>query len=126
MRFLPHMLAVSGVLAVVAAVVGLVFAGGAGALGAAAGVTFVAVAYALSTLLLEWIERVNRPMMLPAALFTYLAKIVALAVLLGALRPWAGLKPMVFGVAAAALVWIIAQARWLAKAKILYVDLERK
>ncbi len=126
MRFLPHMLAVSGVLAVVAAVAGLVFAGGAGALGAAAGVTFVALAYALSTLLLEWVERVNRPMMLPTAMFAYFAKIVALAIVLSALRPWEGMKPMVFGVAAAALVWIVAQARWLAKAKILYVDLDRK
>ncbi len=123
MKFLPHMLTVSGALALVAAIVGALFGGWAGALGAAAGVTFVALVYTLSTLLLEWVERVNRPMMLPTALLAYFAKLVALTVLLTALFPWAGMKPMVFGIAAAALAWIVAQARWLAKAKILYVDL---
>lgn len=123
MTFLPHMLKVSAGLTVVAAVVGLVFAGWSGALGATAGVIFVAAAYSLSTLALEWVEKANRPMMLPIALLTYFGKLAALLVIITALGGWSGLKPMMFGVGAAALVWIVAQARWLARAKIPYVDL---
>jgi hypothetical protein len=123
MKFLPFMLAVSGALAVVGGIAGFVHSGGTGAVGVVAGVAFVALAYTLSTLLLLWLERINRSLMLAGALGAYGVKLLALVVLLGSLREWEGVKPMVFGVAGAALVWIVAQAWWIAHAKIPYVDL---
>jgi len=122
MKFLPFMLAVSAVLAAIGAIAGFVHSGWTGAAGVAAGVAFIAVVYALSTLLIEWVERINRNLMLPAALGAYAVKLFALCVLLGSLREWDGVKPMVFGVAGAALVWIVAQAWWIAHAKIPYVE----
>lgn len=123
MKFLPFMLAVSAALAVIGAIAGFVHSGWTGAAGVAAGVAFIAFVYALSTLFIVWVERINRNLMLPAALGAYTAKLVALCLLLGSLQGWAGAKPMVFGVAGAALVWIVAQAWWIAHAKIPYVDL---
>jgi len=122
MKFLPFMLAVSAVLAAVGAIAGSIHSGWTGAAGVAAGVGFIAVAYTLSTVFLVWLERINRNLMLPGALGAYAVKLFALIALLGALRQWDGVKPMVFGVAGAALVWIVAQAWWIAHAKIPYVE----
>ena len=122
MKFLPFMLAFSAVLAAVGAIAGFIHSGWTGAAGVAAGVTFIAAVYALSTLFIEWVERINRNYMLPAAFGAYGAKLFALCVLLGSLREWDGVKPMVFGVAGAALLWIVAQAWWIAHAKIPYVE----
>jgi ATP synthase protein I len=123
MKFLPFMLASSAVLAVVGAVAGFLHSGWSGAAGVTAGVAFIALVYTLSTVFIVWVERKNRPMMLPAALGAYGFKLVALIVLLGALRQWDGVRPMVFGVAGAALLWIVAQMWWISHAKIPYVDL---
>lgn len=128
-KFLPFMLLVSAVLAVLAAVAGFVIAGSAAALGAAAGVAFIAVLYALSTVFITWVESFSRELMLVAALLSYVGKLAALLITLNALGSagWDGVRAMVFGVAAAALVWIVAQMWWLTHAKIPYVDLgERK
>lgn len=124
-RFLPFLLAVSGALAVLAAVVGYILGGPSAALGAAAGVVFIAVIYTLSTVFLVWVEKVNVYMMLGAGLTAYAAKLFALFVVLGAVSDtgWSGLRAMIFGVAAAALMWVVAQMWWLSHAKILYVDL---
>jgi hypothetical protein len=123
MKFLPFMLGVSAVLAAVGAIAGFVHSGWTGAAGVAAGVAFIALVYTLSTLFIVWLERINRNLMLPGALGAYAIKLFALCVLLGSLREWEGAKPMVFGVAGAALLWIVAQAWWIAHAKIPYVDL---
>lgn len=123
MKFLPFMLASSAVLAAAGAVAGFLHSGWSGAAGVTAGVAFIALVYTLSTVFIVWVERKNRPMMLPAALAAYGFKLAALIVLLGALRGWEGVRPMVFGVAGAALVWIVAQMWWISHAKIPYVDL---
>lgn len=122
MKFLPFMLAVSAALAAVGAVAGSVHSGLTGAAGAAVGVAFIAVAYTLSTVFLVWLERINRNLMLPGALGAYAVKLFALIALIGALQEWDGVKPMVWGVAGAAVVWIVAQAWWIAHAKIPYVE----
>lgn len=127
--FLPFMLGVSAVLAVLAAAVGLILGGGTAAAGAAVGVGFIALIYTASTVFLTWVERVNLHLMLTAALGSYAVKLMLLIVLIGALSEagWTGLRPMLFGVAAAAAVWICAQAWWLWYAKLPYVELpERK
>ena len=125
MKFLPFMLAISVVLAAVGAIAGFVHSGWTGAAGVAAGVAFVALVYTLSTLFIVWLERIDRHLMLPGALGAYAGKLLALVALLGGLREWEGVKPMVFGVAGAALMWIVAQAWWIAHAKIPYVDLSK-
>jgi hypothetical protein len=123
MKFLPFMLACSAVLAAVGAVAGFIYSGLTGAAGVAVGVAFVAGVYALSTLVIVRVERINRNLMLPAAFGMYGFKLVTLIMLLAALQEWEGVRPMVFGVAGAALVWIVAHAWWIAHAKIPYVDL---
>jgi hypothetical protein len=122
MKFLPFMALVSVGMAAVGAVAGFVHSGWTGAAGVASGVAYIAAVYILSTLFLVWLERINRNLMLPGALGAYAVKLLALVALLGALREWDGVKPMVFGVAGAALVWIVAQAWWIAHAKIPYVE----
>jgi hypothetical protein len=122
MKFLPFLLVVSAVLAGVGAIAGFVYSGWIGAAGVAAGVAFIAFVYTLSTLFIEWVEKINRSFMLPAALGAYAIKLLMLGLLLGSLREWDGAKPMVFGVAGAALMWIVAQAWWIAHAKIPYVE----
>ncbi|HEX6684293.1 MAG TPA: hypothetical protein VF062_15930 [Candidatus Limnocylindrales bacterium] len=123
MKFLPFMLAASAVLAAVGAIGGALHSGPAGAAGAAAGVAFIAVAYTLSTSLIVGLERINRNLMMVGALTAYSLKLYALILVLSAVQGWEGLPPMVFGVAGAALMWIVAQAWWIAHAKIPYVDL---
>lgn len=125
MKFLPFMLMSSAVLAAAGGVVGFIHSGLSGAAGVSSGVAFIALAYALSTMFIVWVERKNRPLMLPAALGAYGFKLVALIVVLQSLREWDGVRPMVFGVAAAALVWIVAQMWWISHAKIPYVDLSK-
>jgi len=128
MKFLPFTLAVSAVVAAIGAIAGYIHSGLTGAAGVAAGVAFIAVAYTLSTMFLVWLEKINRPLMLPGALGTYVAKLVVLVLVMGTLweRGWDGLGPMAFGVAGAGLVWIVAQAWWIAHAKIPYVDLSER
>jgi hypothetical protein len=125
MKFLPFMLGVSAVLAVIGAIAGFLYSGWAGAGGAAAGIAFVAIAYTLSTAFIVWVEKINRAFMLVAGLTAYTVKLYLLFLVLAAVKDsgWEGLRPMVFGVAGAALAWIAAQAWWIAHAKIPYVDL---
>jgi hypothetical protein len=115
MRF---MLPFCGVLVALAAVVGLLFRGGVGALGAAAGVVFMTVLFVLSTLFITWVDKVNRPMVIVAGMGAYALKLVVLLVTLTALSGWAGLKPMALGVVAGAIGWAAGYAWWVWHAKI--------
>ncbi|GIH11407.1 hypothetical protein Rhe02_94740 [Rhizocola hellebori] len=124
LRFVPFMLASSAVLAAVAALVGLIFKGGPGAAGAAAGVALMAALFIGSTVFIIWVESVSRQKMLVGGLIAYGVKLWILFVVLHGVSGagWAGFVPMVFGVAAGVLGWIIAYAWWLWHAKILYVE----
>jgi hypothetical protein len=115
---LRFMLPLCGALAAVAAIVGFFFGGGAGALGAAAGVLLITGLFVLSTLLLLWVERVNRAMMLPAALGTYTFKLFLLVAVLNPFWGWAGFLPMVWGVAAGIIGWVCGYAWWVWHAKV--------
>jgi len=115
---LRFMLPVSGVLALLAAIVGFLFRGGSGALGAAAGVLVITALFVLSTLLLLWVEKINRAMMLPAALGAYTFKLFLLVAILNPFWGWSGFLPMVWGVAAGVLGWVCAYAWWVWHARI--------
>jgi hypothetical protein len=112
--FLPFVLGASAVLAVAAAAVGYLAAGATGAIGAVTGVAVVAASYTLSSYAIAWAESVAPKLVLSVGLFTYGLKFFVLFVVVGAAAAadWAGLRPMAFGVLAAALVWTIAQAWW--------------
>jgi hypothetical protein len=112
------MLPLCAVLAAVAAVVGFLFRGGAGALGAVAGVVLITGLFVLSTLFITWVEKVNRAMMLPAALGVYTFKLFLLVAVLNPFWGWEGFLPMVWGVAAGVLGWVCGYAWWVWHAKI--------
>jgi hypothetical protein len=117
----------SAVLLVLGLVLGAVLAGGSGAVGAAAGVTLVAVSYTLSSVVIAWADSVNPQLVLPVGLATYFLKfsILGLVLALVAGTGWAGLPAFGIAVMAAALSWVAAQAWWTWHAKIPYVQLER-
>ena len=115
---LRFMLPVCAVLAALAAIVGFLFGGGTGALGAAAGVALMTVLFVLSTLFITWVDAVNRPMVLPAGMLAYGGKLVVVLLTLSALSGWAGIKPMALGVVAGAVGWAAGYAWWVWHAKI--------
>lgn len=123
LEFLPFLSKLSLIIGAVAAVAGLIFAGWTGGLGAAAGVGVAAGGFVLSTLAIAWVEKVNRSMLLPAALSAYTTKLAAFALILSAVEQWSGSVPMAFGIAAGVLGWVFGYAWWLWHAKIPYVDL---
>jgi hypothetical protein len=114
----PAMIA-TGVVGVLAAIMGAVLQGGPGAVGAAAGVALVIASYVGSTLLIAWVDRVNRNMLMVVALATYAIKFTLLFVLVGwvATQGWIGTKAMGFGVLAGVLTWTAVQIWWTARAK---------
>lgn len=118
MKALRFMLPWCGVLAVLAAIVGFVFRGSVGAIGAAAGVLFISALFVFSTYVITWTDSVNRPMVLPAGMGVYALKLVLLLVVLNALSGWAGIKPMALGVVAGALGWAAGYAWWVWHAKL--------
>lgn len=118
MKAMRFMLPVCGILAVAAAVVGFVFRGGVGALGAAAGVVLISALFVLSTYVITWVDAVNRPMLLAAAIAVYGFKLLALFVVLNALSGWAGIKPMALGVVAGGLGWVCGYTWWVWHARL--------
>ena len=125
LRFLPFTLTCSGALAVAAALVGFLAKGGPGAIGAALGVLLMTALFVGSTMFIIWVESISRQKMLVGGLIAYAVKLWILFVVLSGVSGtgWAGFTPMVLGVAAGVLGWIVAYAWWLWHAKILYVEL---
>jgi hypothetical protein len=124
LRHLPAGLLGSAAVLVVAVPVAALYRGGAGAAGAAAGVCLVAAGYTASSLVVAWVDAVRRPLVMQAALATYVVKFVLLGLGMAALARtgWTGLAPMGFAIIAAVVAWTSAQAWWTVRAKIPYVD----
>ncbi len=118
MASLRFMLPVSGALAAVGALVGLLVGGFAGAVGVFAGVALIAALFVLSTFLLTWVESVNRAMLLGAGLTVYFVKLFVVFAVLNAVSGWSGLVSMVWGVALGVLGWVCAYAWWVWHAKV--------
>lgn len=117
--FLAPAMIATGVAGVIAAIVGAVLQGAPGAIGAAAGVALVIASYVVSTLIIAWVDRVNRSMLMVVGLATYAVKFTLLFALVGwvATQGWIGTKAMGIGVVAGVLVWTAVQIRWTSKAK---------
>jgi hypothetical protein len=126
LRHLPSGLAASAVLLVVGVAAGTVLRGGAGAAGAAAGVTLVAASYTVSSVIIAWADSIDPRLVLPAGLMTYTLKFTLFGLLLAVLARtrWAGLLPMGIAIMAAALGWTVAQAVWTWRARIPYVEID--
>jgi hypothetical protein len=117
--FLKPAMITTGVAGVIAAIVGAVLQGAAGAIGAAAGMALVMASYGVSTLIIAWVDRVNRSMLMIVGMATYAVKFALLFALVGwvATQGWIGTKAMGFGVLAGVLIWTTVQVWWTAKAK---------
>jgi hypothetical protein len=68
---------------------------------------------------------VNPPLILPVGMVAYVLKFAAFGGLLyvATRYEWAGLRAMAAGLAATALLWVAAQAVWVYRSRIPYVDL---
>lgn len=115
LRHLPVLLGASAVLAALAAVVGGVTSGPAGALGAAAGVAVTVVSYTLTTVVLAWADARDPQLVLPFGVGVYVAKMSLLGavMVLVASTGWSGLIPLCLGIAVGVLVWTGVHVWWL-------------
>lgn len=118
LRHVPLCLAVSGLVGVVAAPIGWFAVGAAGALGAAVGVAIMALAYLISAVVIVWVDAIDRRLLLPIVMLTYILKIVMLgAVGFSAKQAgWPGLMPMAVSAAAVIILWPLAHLWWVLRA----------
>ena len=96
------------------------------ALSALTGLLIVAAFFSLSVVVAGWAERRDPALMLPAALGTYLAKVVLLAVIFYSIPPESSFhrRAFAFTVLAGTLTWVGAQSVGVWRAKIPYVQLD--
>jgi hypothetical protein len=82
--------------------------------GFTAGVVIAAASFLLSSLVIAWADTVDRRMILPVGLMTYVFKIVVIGMVVFGIarRDWPGLTPLLWGIAVGAASWIVAQATW--------------
>ncbi|BCJ72615.1 hypothetical protein CS0771_21590 [Catellatospora sp. IY07-71] len=124
LTFLPFMLGVTAVVAVVAPLVAWVAVSPAAALGVLAGVGLVGLSYLLSSFVIAWADSINPKMVLSVGLLMYGIKFTVLFLVLAVIAKtgWAGLKPMAIGIGVAAVAWTIGHGWWLWHARIPYID----
>ncbi|MDQ1652665.1 MAG: hypothetical protein QOI35_1865 [Cryptosporangiaceae bacterium] len=125
LRHLPPALAASAVTLVVFAVAAFLLDGLASAAGVAVGVVIVAFSFVASSLVLAWADIVDRNLILPAGLVTYVLKFALFGVVLYAVGQsgWRGSGGIGAGLIAGTLVWATTQAVWVYRSRIPYVDL---
>ncbi|MDQ1646658.1 MAG: hypothetical protein QOJ50_2842 [Cryptosporangiaceae bacterium] len=125
LRHLPPALAASAVTLVVFAVAAFLLDGLASAAGVAVGVVIVAFSFVASSLVLAWADIVDRNLILPAGLVTYVLKFALFGVVLYAVgqSEWRGSAGIGAGLIAGTLVWATTQAVWVYRSRIPYVDL---
>jgi hypothetical protein len=123
--FLKPCFAVAGFTAVLAAVLGLILAGGSGAWAAPAGVALAALGFAGSALAVMKAEKIDIRLTLPMALVTYAIKLMVVFMALALVREIVpdALPPFAYGIVGGAVAWLAAQAVWAYKAKIPYIEL---
>lgn len=107
-----------------AVIVSALVAGSKGVIGAALGLVIVVAFFTVSLLAVSLAARVSPMVMMQAALFSYVVKILALAGLVAVLRGVTVWDPRAFAwvVIVCTLVWIAAEVRAFLKEKILYVE----
>ncbi|WP_120318335.1 hypothetical protein [Catellatospora citrea] len=128
LKFLPFMLGVTAVVAVVAPLVAYLVVGSQAALGVLAGVALVAASYLLSSFVIAWADSISPKLVLSVGLLMYGVKFTVLFLVLAVIAQtgWAGLRPMAIGIGIAAIAWTIGHAWWLWHAKIPYIDEPQK
>ncbi|REE98583.1 hypothetical protein [Thermomonospora umbrina] len=107
-----------------AIVVGLLVAGGGGALGAAFG-TLVAIAFfTVSVVAVSHASKISPQMMFAAAVFSYITKVFAMFGLIAVFQNTTAWDSQVFGytIIALTLVWIVAEIRVATRSKTPYID----
>lgn len=123
--YLKPCFAVAGIAAALAAVLGGVFAGPAGAVAAFGGVALAALGFAGSVWAVLRAEKIDIRLTLPMALVTYAIKLAAAFTALAVVRALVpeALAPFGFGIVGGAVAWLVTQAVWAYRAKIPYIEL---
>jgi hypothetical protein len=114
---------VTGVAAVVGALVTGLLAGRDDAVGVLAGAMIVTAFFTVSGLVVAWAGRIDDTFTLPAALGMFFVKGLALFALLSALpeEGWLDRRTLAFAVVAGALLWSGIQLRWVWTRQLYYV-----
>ncbi|MGH3544379.1 MAG: hypothetical protein ACRDPW_00355 [Mycobacteriales bacterium] len=83
-------------------------------LGWAAGVGIATTSFVFSSLVIAWADLVDRRLILPAGLLTYVLKLAVIGLVVAGLarHDWAGFVPLLWGIAVGAAVWVSTQAVW--------------
>ncbi|RAY15756.1 hypothetical protein DPM19_08240 [Actinomadura craniellae] len=113
--------ALAGVLAVVLCGV---LSGSKGVIAAIMALAMVSIFFTISVLAVSYAAKISPQAMLPAALGSYIIKLLVLSVALSALQNvtvW-DTKAFAWSVLALTLVWVVAEARYFLRTKIAYVD----
>jgi hypothetical protein len=113
-RHLRLTLGVSGIVLVLATVVGAIVGGGVGALGAAAGVLLVVASYTVTTLAIAWADRITPHMVFAVGVGVYITKFTLLAFVLIAVNnaQWSGRTALAIGIVVGVIAWTTAQIWW--------------
>jgi hypothetical protein len=114
---------VTGVVAVIAALVTGLVAGWADAVGVLVGAVVVTTFFTLSGVVIAWAGRIDDTFTLPAALGMFFVKAVVLFVVLSALpeEGWLDRRTLAWAVVAGALLWSAVQLRWVWTRQLYYV-----
>jgi ATP synthase protein I len=98
--------------------------GSKGVIAAAMGTVLVMVFFTISLVAVTYAARISPQAMLPAALGSYILKLLVIGIVLTALKNVTIWHPRSFAwtVLALTLVWVFAEARGLIKSKMLYID----
>ncbi len=83
-------------------------------LGFAVGVGVATASFGLSALVIAWADLVERRLILPVGLLTYVLKIVAIGLVVFALArgDWPSFVPLLWGIAIGTATWVATQAVW--------------
>jgi hypothetical protein len=114
---------VTAAVTVVAAPVAGLVAGRPAALGVVVGAVVVTAFFCISGLVIAWAGRIDDAFTLPAALGTFLVKVLVFFAVLGALPEdgWIDRRSMAWAVVAGALLWSAVQVRWVLTRQLYYV-----
>jgi asparagine N-glycosylation enzyme membrane subunit Stt3 len=124
LSFLRVGAAVTAALTAVAAPVAGLIGGWDDALAVLLGAAVVTVFFALSGLVIAWAGRHGDAFTLPAAMGSFLVKIVVLAMVLQSLPAdgWLDRRTFAWVVVAGALLWSVVQQRWVWTRRLYYVQ----